>query len=606
MKTTRRPTHRRSRAPAIGAWFALLLLLLSSRAYPQQPQQGEPRSPYAVGFTSVGVHELNDCKQGNGRLSGILYPLGKLSKQPNAPVAWLLQRERCDTLVPNGGYPSDLWLVQATNGTIPPLEQHQVIGATELAAETRLVGWGDYDGNGILDIVVRIQRFNDTSFGNNKGYGLGVVAVFYGNSSYQYSLQDTVQLSDGGDAWFGGTPTVSYDVNDDGADELLVRSGLGWKTGVGKIPVAEIVGFLGTPGKKWGRDGASNRAVWQWWKVPVVKPSNSFGYWERRDADCDGYQDLVIYTNNVLGGTGGIQVIYGTASGGFPDTTAIDALDYKPIRGARSVLSDVTGDGVPDLVVGCGERDVIEVFAGKPGQRLQELYGTGSDSADRATGRLPVRPWAHLQLPHAISDAWFGGTGAFNLGDADGDGIDEIWGESFPYIMGYRGLDALDSLGDIVYRGEVHYAYRIRDLQVNGFPVIAFTNNSRIGYYRIVEPPFPNSYTSYALPHDASFRCEHASGVDDASGSTAGSVSPLSFQVEPNPATSQQRITWQPSDGTATITVHTLSGATIWTTTLGATVGLAIWPTNHVPSGVYTVTLTINHHHATQITTITH
>jgi hypothetical protein len=314
-------------------------------------------------------------------------------------------------------------------------------------------------------------------------------------------------------------------------------------------------------------------------------------------------QDLVIYTNNVLGGTGGLQVIYGTASGGFPDTTAIDVLDFTPIIGEASVLSDVTGDGVPDLVVSCGKRDVIEIFAGKPGQRLQELYGTGTDSADRATGRRPVRPWAHLSLPHAINDAWFRSTAAFSLGDADGDGVDEIWGTSYPYLMGYRGLDALDSLADIVYRGDSYRDLQITAFRAAGFPVYAFCSQGRIGYYRIVEPPFPNSYTSYALPHDPDFRCQHASAVNDAPHPEPAS---LAFQIEPNPATAQQRITWQPTDGTATITVHTMQGEPIWTTTLAATNGVAIWQTDTLASGVYAITLTINTTSETQTTTITH
>ncbi|MCE7935224.1 MAG: hypothetical protein DYG96_11625, partial [Chlorobi bacterium CHB2] len=220
----------------------------------------------AVGFTRVGVHELNECKEGVGRLSGMVYPLGRLSK--DGPVGWLLEYERCDTLVPNGGYPKSFWLVESVGGDLPLLEDHQVIGATELGTETRFVGSGDYDGNGVVDIVVRIQQFNDTSFGNNKGYGLGVVAVFYGNSKHEYSLQDTIRLSNGSDAWFGGTPLVSYDANNDGVDDLLVGSGLGWSAGIGRVEVAEVLGYYGVRGKKWGRDGSSNGRVWEWWEVP--------------------------------------------------------------------------------------------------------------------------------------------------------------------------------------------------------------------------------------------------------------------------------------------------------------------------------------------------
>ena len=601
MTNNRRNTHRqRSRAPSNIAWLGVLLLALLLLPSPTHAQDGEPRSPYAIGFSNVGVHELDDCKLGKGQLSGILYPLGKLSN--NGPVAWLMEHEQCDTVYPNDGYPARLWLMQSTNGAIPPLEQHQVIGPIELGSKTEFIGAGDYDGNGVLDIAVCISQFEDTSFGG-KGYDISTVAVFYGNSSYQYSLQDTVRLSNGYDAWLGAGRLISYDINNDGADELIIASSSGWEAGVGKIRQPNVVGFLGTPGKKWGRDGASNRRVWEWWNVPVVKPLNSFGYWERRDADCDGHQDLVLYTNTTLGGTGGLQVIYGTPDGGFPDTNAIETLDYQPILGARSVLSDVTGDGVPDLVVGCGERDVIEVFAGKPGQRLQELYGSGNDSADRANNRTPVRPWAHLQLPHAISDAWFQGTGAFNLGDVDGDGVDEIWGESFPYIFGYRGLDALDSLGDIIYRGEVHYAYRLRDLQVNGYPVIVFTNNSRIGYYRITETPFPGSFTSYALPHHVNFRCEHASQVVEAEPVATTS---LQFHVQPNPANGHQQLLWQPQEGTAQITLHDAAGNLRWKTETPALSGAAIWQTDTVPSGTYTITLTINNIHATQSTSITH
>ncbi|MCC7438024.1 MAG: T9SS type A sorting domain-containing protein [Armatimonadetes bacterium] len=583
-------TRQRSRAPA---WVAVALLLLLPMA--SHAQDGQPRSPYAVGFTTVGVHELSGCKKGVGDITGTVHPIGKLSNKPNAPVGWLLDRVRCDT-APRW---VDLLLVTSSNGMIPPLENAVRLGPSREDSWTVFVGSGDFDNDGYLDIALRSVLAGDVS---PKGEDIATVYVMWGNERGEYSILDTTELENDAAMWTAAQEGVTGDSDGDAIDDLVIRSGIGLDSTGKLMKTATILAYKG--GERWGKQGSSRRASWRWWRVPKVLPSNSFGYWERRDADCDGVQDLVIYTNNVLGGTGGLQVIYGTASGGFPDTTAIDVLDFTPIRGARSVLSDVTGDGVPDLVVGCGERDVIEVFAGKPGQRLQELYGTGTDSADRATGRRPVRPWAHLSLPHAINDAWFRGTAAFNLGDADGDGVDEIWGESFPYIMGYRGLDALDSLGDIIYRGEVHYAYRIRDLYVNGFPVIVFTNNSRIGYYRIVEPPFPNSYTSYALPHDPDFRCQHASAVAD--GDPVPPSAALAFTVEPNPATAQQRITWQPTDGTATITVHTMQGEPIWTTTLAATNGVAIWQTDTLASGVYTITLTINTTSETQTTTITH
>ena len=593
MTNNRRNTHRqRSRAPSNIAWLGVLLLALLLLPSPTHAQDGEPRSPYAIGFSNVGVHELSGCKHGIGEITGTLHPLGKLSN--NGPVAWLLDRVRCDT-APRW---VDLLLVTSTNGVIPPIEAAKRLGPTQEDSWTVFVGAGDFDNDGYVDIALRSVLAGDVS---PKGKDIGNVYVMWGNAQGEYSITDTTQLLHDAVHWTSSPTGYGGDCDGDNIADLLVFTGSGIDSSGGIVATAEVLAYKG--GERWGGTDGSRRAVWRWWKVPVVKPLNSFGYWERRDADCDGHQDLVLYTNNTLGGTGGLQVIYGTPDGGFPDTNAIETLDYQPILGARSVLSDVTGDGVPDLVVGCGESDVIEVFAGKPGQRLQELYGSGNDSADRANNRSPVRPWAHLQLPHAISDAWFRSTAAFNLGDADGDGVDEIWGTSYPYLMGYRVLDALDSLADIVYRGDSYRDLQVTALRVAGFPVYAFCNQGRIGYYRIVEVPFPGSFTSYALPHHVNFRCEHASQVVEAEPVATTS---LQFHVQPNPANGHQQLLWQPQEGTAQITLHDAAGNLRWKTETPALSGAATWQTDTVPSGTYTITLTINNLHATHTTTITH
>lgn len=576
----------------IPVWVWVVVALLVAQNAWCQP--GEPRSPLAVGFTRVGVHELTGCKRGLGEITGTIHPLGALSKRANAPVGWLLDRVRCDT----AARWVDLLLVRSYNGEIPPLDSAVRLGPSREDSWTVFVGSGDFDNDGSVDIALRSVLAGDISA---KGKDIGNVYVLWGNERGEYRIEDTTQLQHDAVHWTSSPMGYGGDCDGDRIDDLLVFTGSGIDSSGGLVPTAEVLAYKG--GRRWGEVGG-RRAVWRWWEVPTVSEFSTPSYWDRIDADCDGEQDLVIYTNMALGGTGGLQVIYGSEGGGFPDTTAIEVLDYKPILGARSVLSDVTGDGVPDLVVGCGGRDVIEIFAGKPGQRLQELYGTGHDSADRANKRLPVRPWAHLWLPHAISDSWFRGTGAFNLGDADGDGVDEVWGESFPYIMGYSGRDILDSLGDIIYRGEVHYAYRLRDLQSNGFPVLVFTNNSRIGYYRIGGRPNEGSYTRYALPHAAGFRCEHATGVTEV-GEPPKKPS-LGLQLEPNPAGDHQQIKWEPQEGIAEVMVHTLSGEFCWRSEHPGLQGMAIWETSRVSSGVYTVTLNLGRITETVTTTITH
>jgi hypothetical protein len=99
------------------------------------------------------------------------------------------------------------------------------------------------------------------------------------------------------------------------------------------------------------------------------------------------------------------------------------------------------------------------------------------------------------------------------------------------------------------------------------------------------------------------FRCEHASQVVEAEPVATTS---LQFHVQPNPANGHQQLLWQPQEGTAQITLHDAAGNLRWKTETPALSGAAIWQTDTVPSGTYTITLTINNLHATHTTTITH
>ncbi|MBL7989576.1 MAG: hypothetical protein JNJ94_16050, partial [Chlorobi bacterium] len=211
------------------------------------------------------------------------------------------------------------------------------------------------------------------------------------------------------------------------------------------------------------------------------------------------------------------------------------AINVRSSGSEFALFSDVTGDHVLDLVTigGDFEGGRISVFAGKPGQRLLEQYGTGTDSVDRANGRFPLRPWVKMPTPTALHDGWTGSEHVlFDLGDINGDDRSEIVAHSSPFILIYTTGRTLDSLIDVMAQVPGSHTYnwgtlkRLGDIDGSGVPSFAVRYEGNVHF---LKAPPKDEIPTYGgrlrdLPHAIDFRCQLSSGVE---------TLPIDIQAQP-------------------------------------------------------------------------
>jgi hypothetical protein len=166
------------------------------------------------------------------------------------------------------------------------------------------------------------------------------------------------------------------------------------------------------------------------------------------DQDGDGYTDIYLH-NNAEPSIGTVSVLYGRGNGALPDTTNVETVDLLIANGKTSLFNDVTGDGIPELLVTSGSESRIKVFVGLKGQRLKEQYGPGHTSLDTASSHWWKRPWVEVWEPGKFGGSWPGSYDRlYDLGDIDSDEVGEVVGFNGPWVTIYRGGNWLDSLID--------------------------------------------------------------------------------------------------------------------------------------------------------------
>jgi hypothetical protein len=88
------------------------------------------------------------------------------------------------------------------------------------------------------------------------------------------------------------------------------------------------------------------------------------------DVDGDGHPDIVI------GGTGAVTVLLDASTPG----TFLAAANYTVTNANQIAIADVNGDGHPDIIVGTGLSKTVEngVITNKPGVLLQSASSPGT------------------------------------------------------------------------------------------------------------------------------------------------------------------------------------------------------------------------------------
>lgn len=551
-----------------------------------------PRHPFAVELPELGrmfgIPGM-DCAYG---FLGI-HPIGDCNNDSLAD--WIIPRRRCDTSV-NGTTPEDLLLYKGVRGRLPATEDRLRIGPTEIGSSVKFLAAGDWDGDTHLDIAMSMKVFGDTSFGEPNTIGLSHVVILWGNAEGSYGVDDTTRLENGTVGWLTPGGGYTHDFNHDGVDDLLLVGIRGFQDGEVKRTMPGMQVFLG--GARWGNE-YGRRSDWGCWSWPVGELSFV-------DQDADGLTDF-IFTHNTGSSQdfGAVRIIYGT-QGVIIDTANVVEVSLAPANGKHSLLADISGDKVPELLVNTGGQETLKAYIGLKGQRITEQFGSGDEPPHPGEDVWWGKPWAAIPLPNKLHDGWAaaGWEDILNLGDGGLDGVGDAWTFTVPDIIFYNGGRFFDSLYDgwiNIPCGGGTALEVLGDIDGSGKRTIA------LGYLCNGTQGIKFVQASDSVPKTGRFR-QLPPGTDTVSAVASSEwrvASGLGVQVFPNPANGAVRIIWRRGDpprragsetrgnGDASIAVRDMLGQEVITIMVPAYRGEAVWNAARTFSGTYLITVTI-------------
>ena len=265
------------------------------------------------------------------------------------------------------------------------------------ASSESVLALGDFDGDGVLDLVGML--------GDDLG---GQMSLQYGVGDGTFSAGPIIEDGLSSANTDSGMPLIYYggqalaaDLNGDGRPDLtIIGSGL---SGNGSTAVSVLLGT-----------GSRNAPLTAPTSYPTASAAASLLL---ADFDADGYLDLVVSE------TQGLEYWRGQAGGQFERQGMLSSAGASGFLVDMSypgaaVATDWNGDGILDLVYGlAGDSDGIAV--GNGGQLLYRLgHGDGSFDAEVVCGLAPgiVGDLDHDGLPDLISSSSSTGATAILLG----------------------------------------------------------------------------------------------------------------------------------------------------------------------------------------------
>jgi|GEM_PF-1283628 len=551
----------------------------------------EPRNPYAICLPEIG--RMDDFQGpcpvlgGGGQFGNQLAPVGDVDHSGTAD--FVVGHRLCDSNLSVRA--EELLLYRGVKGALPMSNTGERIGPTERNSITAFLAAGDWDDDGNIDIAVNIEVLGDTSEGNTEGYGISRQVVFWGNDSGKFSLSDTTRLLPGSVSWqtyplwIGYAIGASIDLDGDGVDDLVEAKAGAFENGRPQ-PLPNILVYRGHRGERWGRNGVSRIADRHYWnpRTPSnvgIEPTRIVGL----DQDRDGADDAVFYADDGIHGA--VSILYGGVSAELPDTNAMQTVSIKKVGTGYSLFTDITGDGVPELLACSGVADVVKVYIGFKGQRLLEQFGSGDDLGDPDAEQWWGKPWATIWLPRKINPYWFGNDDRlFDLGDVNRDGIGDIFAFSWPYIVEYNGGGRLDSMVDALINitpgTEIGILKRLGDINGSGRDIIALTTGNEIRFY------MPTKDVS-SLGIDRKLPPGTGRKPGDVAPQRVTSDDQRVLTAVPNPSRGEIHFSWRTDawHGPATITLNDISGREVASCTARGEEGSAYCPVHDLPAGIY-------------------
>ncbi|MCH8028166.1 MAG: FG-GAP repeat protein [candidate division Zixibacteria bacterium] len=283
---------------------------------------------------------------------------------------------------------------------------------------------GDFDGDGIVDILVGAYHNDDVAFHSGKAY------VFSGQSgALLHTFTGQVELDN-----LGYSVASAGDVNNDGIDDLIIFS------------KSKVYVFSGQTGDT----------------IHVFIPEPVGGLFGGQvasagDVDNDGYDDLIIGApgtdDSVLGSsTGKAYIISGQTGAIIYSLTGESDFDY--FGTSVSSAGDINKDGYNDVIIGApGYRTTdlpsvgrAYVYSGMDGSNLYTFTGTGFSEElgyrVASAGDIDGDSYDDLLIG---TDSWMPNGRAYLISGKTGELIKTYHGTSDNQILG----QAISAAGDI-------------------------------------------------------------------------------------------------------------------------------------------------------------
>jgi hypothetical protein len=473
---------------------------------------------------------------------------------------WVVEHHRVDTLV-NGLLPHEVYLYKGNPNGVPTAQEGMRIGPDEVGSVTKFLCAGHFDSDPYMDLVVAAEVFGDTTDGSS-GTHPNRVVVYWGNERGDYSNADTSHLLNPGRVWLGFYPKVEvYSRRQQDMNDILIIWGVStFNNGI--LTKTAYLHLYELPEKRrWGRNGQSRLPNWQLWNVPRVDRVSVI------DHDGDGFQDLVLISDYSLVDTVRITVVYGTNTEYF-DTVRTESVSLERANGRVAEMTDITGDGIPDLIVNAGSQELVKIFIGRRGHRLKEQYGTGIDPPDIPRGRPFARPWAHIKLPYSLDPTRWGRIGfepLWDIGDIGNDGIADVVVAARPYMYVYSTGKYSDSYIDATLAvpndgvNALTYAARLGDIDGSGRDAVAVSYGyapGGIAFFHTSKCVEDAGGNEVPLPPGTG---RPTTSVEEPLQAMTGVRVNLQLAISPNPSTNRVGVHWSGS-GSARISVHDALG----------------------------------------------
>ncbi|MCB9742857.1 MAG: FG-GAP repeat protein [Alphaproteobacteria bacterium] len=267
---------------------------------------------------------------------------------------------------------------------------------------TRVAGAGDLNGDNRADLIV--GAYGEDSGGS----GAGAAYIFYGPVGSGDAADADVKLTGASANDAAGYHVAGADLDGDGVRDVLVSAveGDGNSNDSGVVYLVSGSGLTsGSLADATAISGGSSYDYFGWAAEDVG------------DVNCDGHNDLMVGAYAANSGVGRLYLFHGP----IRQDTDVSAADHRfdgnnagdSAGFSLSPAGDVNADGCGDLLIGAYQADA----GGAENGVAYLFYG-------------PVEGWHTLATP----DARFLGTDRYDyagslvqdVGDADGDGVDDL------------------------------------------------------------------------------------------------------------------------------------------------------------------------------------